>query len=412
MAAQTTPVASFRRWHLPGRRPPHAWSGTGALQPAGVVSARRRPRGFSVHREVFTTGCRGPRLAGWAGHRERPGFWPAAARPGGHRLRQPGAVAGGWRRGGHRRATWAMVMRRAGPRCDRGRRRLPAAPNVVGVLEGRTPGRTLMLCGHLDTVGVEGMRDSVHPGRARGTSPRAAGAQGHEERGRRHDRRRGPARRPRRAAFRAAGGGGPSPTRNTRAWGPTPSCADHAADGAVVTEPTDLRMATCHKGFEWVEVETRGRAAHGSRPGDGRDAILRMGRVLARPRGGRRAARRGAFRTPCWGPAVRSMPRPSPGGRELSVYPDRLPPCRSSAGPCWESRRTRGLAEAAGDSRRPGGGGPPSFEGSARPNLHASPARSCPPTTRCAGRWPECWPGGARPPTPPACRFWDRCRRP
>src|SRR4051812_40088794 len=32
-------------------------------------------------------------------------------------------------------------------------------PNVVGVLDGRAPGRTLMLCGHTDTVGVEGMAD-------------------------------------------------------------------------------------------------------------------------------------------------------------------------------------------------------------------------------------------------------------
>jgi acetylornithine deacetylase len=53
------------------------------------------------------------------------------------------------------------------------------------------------------------------------------------------------------------------------------------SDGAVVTEPTDLHVAVAHKGFEWVEIETEGRAAHGSRPRDGRDAILRMGRVLA-----------------------------------------------------------------------------------------------------------------------------------
>ena len=37
------------------------------------------------------------------------------------------------------------------------------------------------------------------------------------------------------------------------------------ADGAVVTEPTDLRIAIGHKGFAWFEIETRGRAAHGSR---------------------------------------------------------------------------------------------------------------------------------------------------
>ena len=55
-----------------------------------------------------------------------------------------------------------------------------------------------------------------------------------------------------------------------------------SADGAVVTEPTDLQIGIGHKGFAWLEVETRGRAAHGSRPKDGRDAILRMGRVLHR----------------------------------------------------------------------------------------------------------------------------------
>jgi len=52
------------------------------------------------------------------------------------------------------------------------------------------------------------------------------------------------------------------------------------ADAAVVTEPTDLQVAIAHKGFEWVEIETEGRAAHGSRPRDGRDAIRLMGRVL------------------------------------------------------------------------------------------------------------------------------------
>src|SRR5882757_2221950 len=36
-------------------------------------------------------------------------------------------------------------------------------PNVVGVLEGRAPGRTLMFCGHTDTVGVTGMTDPFTP---------------------------------------------------------------------------------------------------------------------------------------------------------------------------------------------------------------------------------------------------------
>src|ERR1019366_2522063 len=33
----------------------------------------------------------------------------------------------------------------------------PGRPNTIGILEGRRPGRTLMFCGHVDTVGVAGM---------------------------------------------------------------------------------------------------------------------------------------------------------------------------------------------------------------------------------------------------------------
>ena len=54
------------------------------------------------------------------------------------------------------------------------------------------------------------------------------------------------------------------------------------ADAAIVTEPTDLEIAVGHKGFAWVDIVVEGKAAHGSRPADGQDAILRLGRVLAR----------------------------------------------------------------------------------------------------------------------------------
>jgi acetylornithine deacetylase len=53
------------------------------------------------------------------------------------------------------------------------------------------------------------------------------------------------------------------------------------ADAAVVTESTELRLCVAHKGFCWIEVETRGRAAHGSRFQEGVDANMRMGRFLA-----------------------------------------------------------------------------------------------------------------------------------
>src|SRR5215217_5927265 len=35
---------------------------------------------------------------------------------------------------------------------------VPGRPNIVGTLEGRVPGRSLMFCGHIDTVGVSGMK--------------------------------------------------------------------------------------------------------------------------------------------------------------------------------------------------------------------------------------------------------------
>ena len=94
----------------------------------------------------------------------------------------------------------------------------------------------------------------------------------------------------------------------------------HATDAAVVTEPTDLAVATCHQGFEWIEVETRGRAAHGSRPVDGRDAILFMGRVLGRLEGLRSALARGSMHRLL---GVASLHASTiSGGREFSVYPD------------------------------------------------------------------------------------------
>ncbi len=55
---------------------------------------------------------------------------------------------------------------------------------------------------------------------------------------------------------------------------------EYAAEAAVVLEPTDLRLCVAHKGYAWFEVTTHGRAAHGSLPQEGRDAIRMMGRVL------------------------------------------------------------------------------------------------------------------------------------
>lgn len=210
----------------------------------------------------------------------------------------------------------------------------PGRPNVIGVLDGARPGRSLMLCGHIDTVGVDGMAAPFVPvvrdGRLYGR-----GAQ---------DMKGGVA-----AMMVAA-------ARAKEQWasgrlivacvsdeefesiGAQALVRTWTADAAVVTEPTDLNVAITHKGFAWITLDTRGRAAHGSRPAEGRDAILRMGRVLARlERLGGELSRRAA--DPLTGPPSLHASTIE-GGREWSSYP----------GHCALKLERRTVAGETGDS--------------------------------------------------------------
>ena len=93
------------------------------------------------------------------------------------------------------------------------------------------------------------------------------------------------------------------------------------ADAAIVTEPTELQLAVAHKGFAWLEITVHGRAAHGSRPADGRDAIMQMGRVLHLLDHRDKSLQ---SREPTGLQGVASLHASIiTGGRELSVYPDR-----------------------------------------------------------------------------------------
>jgi acetylornithine deacetylase len=192
-------------------------------------------------------------------------------------------------------------------------------PNVVGVLEGRAKGRTLMFCGHTDTVGVTGMIDPFTPierdGRLYGR-----GAQ---------DMKGGVAAMIA-AAVAIAGRGDLASGRLVVAAvvdeehfsiGADALVKSWRADAAIVTEPTGLEIAVGHKGFAWVDIVVEGKAAHGSRPAEGQDAILRLGRVLARLEALDRALQ---ARPPHPLVGTGSLHASTiAGGRELSSYPDR-----------------------------------------------------------------------------------------
>lgn len=194
----------------------------------------------------------------------------------------------------------------------------PDRPNVIGVLDSGVPGPSLMFCGHTDTVGVDGMAAPFTPalrdGRlyGRGAQDMKGGvaamidaARVLRERG--FQRGRLVVAAVTDEEFASAGA-----DALVKAW---------RADAAVVTEPTDLQIGVGHKGFAWFEIEVKGRAAHGSRPKEGRDAILRMGRVLAGLEQLDRALQARAPHPLMGAPSLHASI--IAGGREWSVYPDR-----------------------------------------------------------------------------------------
>jgi len=193
----------------------------------------------------------------------------------------------------------------------------PGRPNVIGVLEGSEKGRTLMLCGHIDTVGVTGMQAPFTPvlrnGRlyGRGAQDMKAGVAAMID----------AARVARTAGFRKGRLVVAAVVDEEYASIGADALVDvWKADGAVITEPTDLQIGVAHKGFAWATVETRGRAAHGSRPSEGRDAILRMGRILTRlEQLDRELQSRESHPLVGTGSLHASIIE---GGRELSSYPD------------------------------------------------------------------------------------------
>jgi acetylornithine deacetylase len=153
---------------------------------------------------------------------------------------------------------------------------VPGRPSVIVRAHGRGGGRTLLLCAHLDTVGVEGMSDP-HAPRLDGDRLYGRGA---------YDMKAGLAAALlacRQASARGLAGDivvAAVADEEHASIGVQEALRAVGADAAIVTEPTELELIVAHKGFVWAEIEVAGRAAHGSRPHDGVDAIVKMGPIL------------------------------------------------------------------------------------------------------------------------------------
>jgi acetylornithine deacetylase len=154
----------------------------------------------------------------------------------------------------------------------------PGRPNVVARM-GASGAPALMLNGHLDVVGVEGM---IH-------EPFSADLRGNRIYGRGSADMKGGL-----AAMCAAAVNGALPDADhqivitavtdeeyeslgTRAL----LSAGIRAEAVIITEPTRLAICPAHRGFAWIDVAFTGRAAHGSRYDIGVDAITHAGLLLA-----------------------------------------------------------------------------------------------------------------------------------
>ena len=95
----------------------------------------------------------------------------------------------------------------------------------------------------------------------------------------------------------------------------------YRADAAIVAEFTEMNLILAHKGFVWLDVETTGVAAHGSRPELGVDAIAKMGAMLVELEKLDQTLR--SHPTHKWLGSGSLHASLINGGRELSSYPDR-----------------------------------------------------------------------------------------
>jgi acetylornithine deacetylase len=158
----------------------------------------------------------------------------------------------------------------------------PGRTNVVARIPGSSPRSSLLLNSHLDTVGVEGMTD---PFTLQQEDDRLYGRGAYDMKGSvavmlmladffsRHS--------PPMDIFLTFVADEEDKSAGMQYlvdnW--LPAVSPHPI-GAIFLEPTEENIGISHKGFTWYEVEIYGKAAHGSRPEEGIDAILPLRSAL------------------------------------------------------------------------------------------------------------------------------------
>lgn len=199
----------------------------------------------------------------------------------------------------------------------------PGRPNVIAMLSGRGGGKSLMFNGHIDTVSVEGLSAPFEPverdGKlfGRGAADMKGGIAAMMAAAEcigREGRPAGDVIMTFVADEEYLSAGTEAVVRAMKDGGlPRP-------DAAINTEPTGAKICAAHKGFAWIDVTTRGVAAHGSRPDLGIDAITAMAPVLRNVDALAVALANGP-KDPVLGTGSVHASLIS-GGREISTYPD------------------------------------------------------------------------------------------
>lgn len=153
-------------------------------------------------------------------------------------------------------------------------------PNICGRLKGCGNGRSIMLTGHMDTVGVDGYDAAFEPrvedGRlhGRGACDMKGALAAYLEVAR---------------VLRETGTALQGDLLigtvcdeehlmlGSKDWGPNWPHADFG----IIGEPTELAVCPAHKGQTCLLIRTFGKAVHSSMPERGENAIIRMARIIA-----------------------------------------------------------------------------------------------------------------------------------